>query len=83
MLRTRGVSQFGSGIWDGKKSDPGSGINIPDPPHLPSHKFVKSLNDMEITVQSVTGCMGGPEKDVEFGEEGGGRKCYDTKNAPV
>jgi hypothetical protein len=23
----------GSGIRDGKKSDPGSGINIPDPPH--------------------------------------------------
>jgi hypothetical protein len=26
-----GRRQFGSGIWDGKKSDPGSGINIPDP----------------------------------------------------
>jgi hypothetical protein len=25
--------QFGSGIRDGKKSDPGSGINIPDPQH--------------------------------------------------
>jgi hypothetical protein len=25
--------QFGSGIRDGKESDPGSGINIPDPPH--------------------------------------------------
>jgi hypothetical protein len=26
-----GWRQFGSGIRDGKKSDPGSGINIPDP----------------------------------------------------
>jgi hypothetical protein len=25
--------QFGSEIRDGKKSDPGSGINIPDPQH--------------------------------------------------
>jgi hypothetical protein len=28
-----GWRQFGSGIRDGKKSDPESGINIPDPPH--------------------------------------------------
>jgi hypothetical protein len=28
-----GWRQFGSGIRNGKKSDPGSGINIPDPPH--------------------------------------------------
>jgi hypothetical protein len=28
-----GWRQFGSGIGDGKKSDPGSGINIPDPQH--------------------------------------------------
>jgi hypothetical protein len=28
-----GRRQFGSGIQDGKKSDPGSGINIPDPQH--------------------------------------------------
>jgi hypothetical protein len=28
-----GWRQFGSGIWDGKKSDPGPGINIPDPQH--------------------------------------------------
>jgi hypothetical protein len=28
-----GWRQFGSGIRDGKKSDPGSGINIPDPLH--------------------------------------------------
>jgi hypothetical protein len=26
-----GMENFGSGIRDGKKSDPGSGINIPDP----------------------------------------------------
>jgi hypothetical protein len=28
-----GMEKFGSGIRDGKKSDPGSGINIPDPQH--------------------------------------------------
>ncbi len=28
-----GMEQFGCGIRDGKKSDPGSGINIPDPQH--------------------------------------------------
>ena len=30
-FRDPGWRQFGSGIQDGKKSDPGSGINIPDP----------------------------------------------------
>jgi hypothetical protein len=30
-IRDPGWRQFGSGIRDGKKSDPGSGINIPDP----------------------------------------------------
>jgi hypothetical protein len=28
-----GMEQLGSGIRDGKMSDPGSGINIPDPQH--------------------------------------------------
>jgi hypothetical protein len=28
-----GWKKFGCGIRDGKKSDPGSGINIPDPQH--------------------------------------------------
>jgi hypothetical protein len=28
-----GMEKFGSGIRDGKKSVPGSGINIPDPQH--------------------------------------------------
>jgi hypothetical protein len=32
-IRDPGRRQFGSGIRDGKKSDPGSGINIPDPHH--------------------------------------------------
>jgi hypothetical protein len=32
-IRDPGWRQFGSGIRDGKKSDPGSGINIPDPQH--------------------------------------------------
>jgi hypothetical protein len=33
MIRDPGWRQYASGIRDGKKSDPGSGINIPDPPH--------------------------------------------------
>jgi hypothetical protein len=32
-IRVPGWRQFGSGIRDGIKSDPGSGINIPDPQH--------------------------------------------------
>jgi hypothetical protein len=32
-IRDPGWRQFGSRIQDGKKSDPGSGINIPDPQH--------------------------------------------------
>ncbi len=32
-IRDSGWRQFGSGIRDGKKLDPGYGINIPDPPH--------------------------------------------------
>jgi hypothetical protein len=32
-IRDPGWKQFGSGIWDGKKTNPGSGINIPDPKH--------------------------------------------------
>jgi hypothetical protein len=32
-IRDPGWKQFGSGIRDGKKSDPGSEINIPDPQH--------------------------------------------------
>jgi hypothetical protein len=32
-IRDPGWKKFGSGIRDGKKSDPGSGINIPDPQH--------------------------------------------------
>ncbi len=32
-IRDPGWRQFGSGIRDGKMSDPGSGINIPDTQH--------------------------------------------------
>jgi hypothetical protein len=32
-IRDSGKGQFGSGIRDGKKSDLGFGINIPDPQH--------------------------------------------------
>jgi hypothetical protein len=33
LIRDPEWRQVGSGIRDGKKSDPGSGINIPDPQH--------------------------------------------------
>jgi hypothetical protein len=29
-----GWKEFGCGIRDGKNSDPGSGVNIPDPQHF-------------------------------------------------
>jgi hypothetical protein len=32
-IRDLGWKKFGSGIRDGKNSDPGSGINISDPQH--------------------------------------------------
>jgi hypothetical protein len=38
-IRDPGWRQFGSGIRDGKKSDPGSGINIPDPQHWKICRF--------------------------------------------
>ncbi len=39
-IRDPGWRQFGSGIRDGKKSDPGSGINIPDPQHCRIDLFI-------------------------------------------
>jgi hypothetical protein len=33
QIRDQGWKKFGSGIRDGKNSDPGSGINIPDQQH--------------------------------------------------
>jgi hypothetical protein len=47
-IRDPGCRQFGSGIRDGKKSDPESGINIPDPPHW------KVQEDYELTAASGT-----------------------------
>ncbi len=41
-IRDPGWRQFVSGIRDGKKSDPGSGINIPDPPHCRFHILFRS-----------------------------------------
>jgi hypothetical protein len=35
-----GLGKFGPGIWDGKKSDPGSRINIPDPQHWISERLL-------------------------------------------
>jgi hypothetical protein len=46
-IRDPGWRQFGSGIRDGKKSDPGSGINIPDPQHCSVYSVV--FSDEEIT----------------------------------
>jgi hypothetical protein len=37
-IRDPGWRHFGSGIRYGKKSDPGSGINIPDPQHWGLHR---------------------------------------------
>jgi hypothetical protein len=39
-----GLRQFGSGIRDGKKSDPGSGIDIPDPPHWEISTKIQRIN---------------------------------------
>jgi len=44
-IRDPGWRQFGSGIRDGKKSDPGSGINIPDPQHWNVEWFENSDPD--------------------------------------
>jgi hypothetical protein len=40
-VRDLGLKKFGSGIRDGKNSDPVSGINIPDPQHWAKHKGKK------------------------------------------
>ena len=40
-----GWRQFGSGIRDGKKSDPGSGINIPDPQHWIIYAYSGRVSD--------------------------------------
>jgi hypothetical protein len=36
-----GMEKFGSGIRDGKNSDPGSGINISDPQHCRQDPILK------------------------------------------
>jgi hypothetical protein len=38
-----GWRQFGSAIRNGKKSDPGSGINIPDPQHWFQTKYLPNV----------------------------------------
>jgi hypothetical protein len=48
-IRDPGWRQFGSGIRDGKKSDPGSGINIPDPQHW----FLISVLDRNFIVSML------------------------------
>ena len=37
--------KIGSGIWNGKNSDPGSGLNIPDPQHRNRQTVVQILSD--------------------------------------
>jgi hypothetical protein len=49
-IRDPGWRQFGSGIRDGKKSDPGSGINIPD---LQCCFYLKNLKGHKEAVQGV------------------------------
>jgi hypothetical protein len=44
-IRDPGWRQFGSGIRDGKKLDPGSGINIPDPGSSTLVAFVRTRCD--------------------------------------
>jgi hypothetical protein len=43
-IRDPGWRQFGSGIRDAKKSDPGFGINIPDPPHCTKVDKIKKFH---------------------------------------
>jgi hypothetical protein len=47
-IRDPGWRQFGSGIRDEKKSDPGSGINIPDPQHwiYPVHLILAHIGEI-------------------------------------
>ncbi len=52
-IRDPGWRQFGSGIRDGKKSDPGSGTNIPDPQHWAQYArgaLFKGRNIQEFSV---------------------------------
>ncbi len=50
-------------IRDGKKSDPGSGINIPDPPHCPlSNKYGISKRITKRTVQCTYHADGDDDK---------------------
>jgi hypothetical protein len=42
-IRDPGWKRIGSGIRDGKHSDPGPGINIPDPQHCSYHFFFLGL----------------------------------------
>ncbi len=46
--------KFESRIWDGKKSDPGTGINIPDPQHWFFQVFMRiEKNQDETTWQGL------------------------------
>jgi hypothetical protein len=52
-----GWRQFGYGIRDGKKSDPGSGINIPDPQHWIFRVAKEKAAEKKNCVESG-GCVG-------------------------
>jgi hypothetical protein len=43
-IRDLGWKKFRSRIRGGKKSDPGSGINIPDPQQMVAHDFSSIIN---------------------------------------
>jgi hypothetical protein len=50
-IRDPGWRQFGSGIRDGKESDPGSGINIPEPQHWFSVGVLKVNENSRIRIR--------------------------------
>jgi hypothetical protein len=54
-IRDPGWIQFGSGIRDGKKSDPGSGINIPDPKHWRKDIYFRTGTGVS-ELGLITGC---------------------------
>jgi hypothetical protein len=60
QIRDPGWKQFGSGIRDGKHSDPGSGINIPDPHHCFGSPFFldqAGSTGISMSLYVFFGCM--------------------------
>jgi hypothetical protein len=44
LIRIRDQESFWPGIRDGKKLDPGSGINIPDPQHYIIYRVIAGID---------------------------------------